>query len=417
MLTNQQQALKIQQMSDKIKSMPAVRRVMNNIKSFFEWLSHTPIPYIVGLFFISRVALLITAWFAGYYLSNPTYQHYIDQGWFLSPHFILDIWSRWDARWYLDIVMNGYTASENFQSSYSTIAFFPLFPYLVKAFSFLLPQAFLSQSVYLLIGLLLNNSFFLTGLFFLYRLTDAFFHSDLLNKGVILLVVAYPASFYYSCFYTESLFFLLAVLSLWTAQNQRWFLSAIFCALLSVTRPQGILMLLPIAILLFQSMQWKIRNFPMRALWFLIVPLPLFIHLFHLYNLTGDILAPVSAQSAWRKEFGAIKTHFLDIFQTPEASVFKFDSLLTALFLGLSIYALFVLPSPAYGLFALLIILMPVLSGTSVSMTRYIGVAFPAFIALAKSLKREAFIYSLAAIFFAIQIFFFVGWINYYWIS
>jgi hypothetical protein len=83
----------------------------------------------------------------------------------------------------------------------------------------------------------------------------------------------------------------------------------------------------------------------------------------------------------------------------------------------LALISLFTLPSPAYGLFALLIILMPVISGTSVSMTRYIVVAFPAFMALVKALKKELLIYSLAVIFFTIQIFYFIGWVNYYWIA
>jgi Gpi18-like mannosyltransferase len=390
---------------------------MQKITHLFKIIQRTPIPFILTIFLVSRIALLIAAWFAGYYLPNPTYQVYVDQGWFLSPHFLIDIWSRWDAKWYLDIVMNGYSVTSDIQTSYSTVAFFPLFPLLVKGISYLLPKALLSQSVYLLLGLAMNNLFFLSGLYFLYQLTDEFFHTTSLNKAVIVLFVAFPASFYFSCFYTESLFFLLAVISLWAAKKEIWPLTALFCALLCITRVQGILLCLPILILLLQSMHWKLKNFPMAALWLLIIPLPLLLHLSYLQTLSGDFFAPVSAQAAWGKEMGNFKMNFIDVFQTRGGSVFKIDAILSLVFLLLAVLSFFILPSPAYGLYAFLIILLPILSGTSVSMTRYITVAFPAFITLAKIIKKEILIYSLAALFFAVQIFYFVGWTNYYWIS
>jgi hypothetical protein len=390
---------------------------MKKINYLINKIQQTPIPFILALFLISRLILLLTAWFAGYYLPNPSYQQYANQGWFLSPHFWIDIWSRWDARWYLDIVKYGYVVTDDIQNTYSSVAFFPLFPILVKGLSFLIPRAFLSQSVYLLIGLVMNNTLFLAGLYFLYRLTEEFFHSETLSKAVLILLVAYPGSFYFSCFYTESLFFLLAVLSLYMAKQNRWPLAAVFCALLAITRPQGILMAIPLGILLLQSMQWKLKNFPLRALWLLIIPLPLLLYLTYLQALTGDFFAPISAQAAWGKETGNFVVNFIDVFRTTTADVYKIDSFLTFLFVALSILALFKLPSPAYGIYALIIILVPVISGTSVSMTRYIAVAFPAFVALVRTVKKEAVIYGLAAIFFAVQIFYFLGWVNYYWIA
>jgi hypothetical protein len=404
-------------MSDKMYFISPRKNAMNKITKLFKVLSNSPIPFILTIFLVTRIALVLTAWFAGYYLPNPTYQHIVDQGWFLSPHFFLDIWSHWDARWYLDIAMHGYSGADNLETSYSTVAFFPLFPLLVKGLSLLIPQSLLSQSLYLFLGLAMNNLLFLIGLYYLYQLTESFFHSAQLSKAVLILLIAYPASYYFSCFYTESLFFLLAILSLWAAQKNKWFPAAVFCALLTITRPQGILMALPILILLLQSMQWNLKNFPLRALWLLLIPLPLCFHLFNLYTLTGDFLAPITAQAAWGRVNADLKANFIDVFNTSQADVYKIDSVLTFVFLFLAVLSLFSLPSPAYGVFALLIIFMPVISGTSVSMTRYIVVAFPTFMALAKALKKDLLIYSLAVIFFTIQIFYFIGWVNYYWIA
>jgi Gpi18-like mannosyltransferase len=390
---------------------------MSKFRVYFNRFQQSPLPFILIIFIVSRIILLITAWFAGYYLPNPSYQQYVDQGWFMSPYSFIDIWSRWDSRWYMDIIMHGYVVTEDIQSTYSTVAFFPLFPLLVKLFSFLLPGAINSPTILTIIGLILNNLLFITSLYFIYQLMDQFFQNQAWNKAVIVLIMAYPGSFYFSCFYTESLFLFLAVMSVWFAKKENWLLSAISCGLLAVTRPQGILMAIPISILLLQSMQWKIKNFPRKALWLLLIPIPLFIFLFYMRFVTGDFLAPITAQAAWGKETGNFKLNFIDWLFTPQPDVFKIDALMTYLFIGLSIYALFKLPSVAYGLFALFVLIVPVVSGTSVSMTRYIAVAFPAFMAAIRFLKKELAIYSLAALFFAIQIFYFIGWVNYYWIA
>ena len=390
---------------------------MNKRNEYFSRFKQSPLPFILVVFLVSRLILLLTAWFAGYYLPNPTYQQYIDQGWFLSPYPLIDIWSRWDSSWYLNIVTNGYIVMDNIQTAYSTVAFFPLFPLLVKLFSMLIPGAIHSPTILLVIGLGINNALFITALYFIYRLMDEFFHNPLWNKAIIILIIAYPGSFYFSCFYTESLFLFLAVMSIWAAKKENWFLAALFCAFLGITRPQGILTAIPIGILLLQSMQWKLKNFPRKALWLFIIPIPLFLHLAYMRTITGDFLAPITAQAAWGKETGNFKINFIDVFLTSQPDVFKLDAFLTFLFIGLSIYALFRLPSIAYGIFALLILLVPVISGTSVSMTRYIAVIFPAFIALVRCLKKEIWIYSVAAIFFAIQVFYFIGWANYYWIA
>src|SRR6202011_4470518 len=46
----------------------------------------------------------------------------------------LDAWIRWDARWYETIALHGYSFTERAQSS---VAFFPLYPLLMRAFAWL----------------------------------------------------------------------------------------------------------------------------------------------------------------------------------------------------------------------------------------------------------------------------------------
>ena len=71
---------------------------------------------ILELFCGSRLLLLLTGWFSAYYQGNVIYQRYLDQGYFLSPKWWIDIWCRWDSEWQLSIVKWGYVASEDLSS-------------------------------------------------------------------------------------------------------------------------------------------------------------------------------------------------------------------------------------------------------------------------------------------------------------
>ena len=105
------------------------RRLLGWLKRFHaSWIWQ----WLLFPFIFSRVVLLWVAWFEHYFTANPGYATYIKQGYFLSPFFPIDIWSRWDAEWYLSIVKNGYVPSANLSTTFSNMAFFPLYPDLVR---------------------------------------------------------------------------------------------------------------------------------------------------------------------------------------------------------------------------------------------------------------------------------------------
>ena len=107
---------------------------------------------ILGIFVISRVLIL----FIGY-LSNLVI---IKGEHFNSPRSLLDLFFSWDSGWYLDIVKNGYFYIPGKESS---VAFFPLYPILIKFF----PFSFFDPK---LIGFILSNLFLLLAGIYLYRL-------------------------------------------------------------------------------------------------------------------------------------------------------------------------------------------------------------------------------------------------------
>jgi hypothetical protein len=365
------------------------------------------------------LVLILVAWFARYFTPNPTYANYIQQGYFLTPNFLVDIWSHWDAEWYLSIIRNGYAPSANIATSYSNLAFFPLYPYLVHLVT--LPFDLIkrpSTNFILLVGILISNLLFLVAAYFLYKLVVELFHDETIAQRTLILLMAFPAGFFFSTFYPESLFLLLSVAVFYTAWRKRWLWAAVLCGLAAITRPQGGLLLIPLAWLYMDTRHWKFRAIKPDILYFLIVPVFLGVHLIYLHSLTGDWLALLHVENSWGR---------LD--QTPNRDlighllggtyryIFRVDVGIYLVFIAAAIYALFKFPSKAFGVSALAMLILPPLTGSWASLSRYLVTIFPVFIVLGwATRKRELYILMLA-FFIALQALYFFGWTSYYFIA
>ncbi len=368
-------------------------------------------------FLVTRATWILVAYFAyNNYLPNPNYLRYVKQGYFLTRIFPLDIFTRWDSRWYLSIIKTGYQASANLKTTYSNLAFFPLYPYLVKSVGWL--GLSLSDGFYIFLGLLLSSLFFLASAVLLYRLTISSlgFDEDTARRTLILLIV-FPVSFFFSAFYPESLFLFLTLLGFTFALEEKWAWAGICAALLIITKPTGIVPVFALAWLYMEKKQWKLQNIRPSILWFLLAPIALLLHFSDLYLVSGDPLAFLDAMTAWG---GIQPSVYLNPFQNLRGSgldVFKIDLVLTILFFICSLYILWKWPIKAYGVFALLLILLALSTGLLASISRFLLVSFPIFIFLGNKLKRREWFDMATAVFFALQIIYFAGWVNYYWIA
>ena len=367
-------------------------------------------------FICTRLIWLLVGLIAMSFAPNPTYTEFAQRGWFLSPHWLIDIWTRWDSKWYLSIVEQGYSAPLNLSETISNIAFFPLYPYLVKMFTWIIPNAWVSRSLNLFVGLLVSNGAFLAGGWLLYRLTEHLFDERTAHRALQLIFV-FPTSFVFSAFYTESLFLFLAVAVFILLERKRWLLAGLGAGLLSLTRPQGVLICLPMLLFYLESIQWKIRAVRFNIVSLLIPVAALAGHLISLLPVTGSLVAPVLAQKAWGKlDSGYLETIWTQI-GAPMLDVFKLDFFFLLLFLVSAVWLFFRFPSKAYGLFAFLMVFLPITAGSVISVSRYVLAAFPVFMFWAERLKNENWFNAVRAGLFAFQVIFFLGWANYYWIA
>jgi hypothetical protein len=394
---------------------------MNQLSKFPDWVgrfhSSWVWQHLLFPFLTSRLVLILIAWFARYFTANPTYAAYIQQGYFLTPNFLVDIWSRWDAQWYLSIVQQGYIPSADISTKYSNLAFFPLYPYLVRLLALPIPANATSNTIYFVVGLLVSNLCFLAAAYLLYKLVVEIFHDETIAQRTLILLIVFPAGFFFSTFYPESLFLFLSVAAVYAAWRKRWLLAAVLCSLAAVTRSQGSLLVIPLVWLYMDARQWKFRAIRPDILYFLIIPLFLGVHVVYLHSLTGDWLAMLHAENAWGRFGTNAHGDLIQQLSTVNRYVARIDIGIYLGFAAAAIYALFKFPSKAFGAYAIALLALPILSGNWDSLSRYLLSIFPVFIVLGWATHKREFYLLLLAFFIALQAIYFTGWTSYSFIA
>ncbi len=145
---------------------------------------------------------------------------------FVSP------WMRWDAIWYERIVSQGYSAVDG------TAQFHPLYPWM----AFPLAKLGISPAI----SLLFISGLAGIGLFFIFSKLGQL---DLQPKDVFFALLIFslaPPAFILFAPYSEALFLLWAVLSLYFMRQRKWWLAGIMGGLAVLTRQQGIFLILPL---------------------------------------------------------------------------------------------------------------------------------------------------------------------------
>lgn len=188
--------------------------------------------------------------------------------------------------------------------------------------------------------------------------------------------------------------------------------------LAALTRPHGILILIPLGWIYLSKKNWKIRSIRSDICWLLLAPMGIFAFFFGLYRLTGNFFAFFEAQGSWGRSLGV---SFLSSYFEPLFNRFNriavIDTVMIALSFILSIVLLIKIPQKAYGIYALCATLILILTGNLFSMTRYTAAIFPIFLFSGSLLSNHKVFTAICGIFIVLQILYFSGWINYYWIA
>ncbi len=139
----------------------------------------------------------------------------------------------WDGWHYLRLSTIGYIANDE------SCRFFPLFPLCISSLAPLVGGSHLAA------GLLLSNLFSLVAFVLFNHGVYSRFGESTANWSLVFLL-AFPGALFYQMVYSESLFFLLLILT-WTGlEQQRYRWVAVWAILLPLCRPNGVFIALPI---------------------------------------------------------------------------------------------------------------------------------------------------------------------------
>jgi len=337
----------------------------------------------------------------------------------------LSMWAKWDSQYYVDIATNGYWYRPGQQSN---VAFFPLYPMLMRAASIPLGGNLI------LTGFMISNLAFFGGLIFLYLLTELEFDSDSAKHAAVYLAF-FPASFFFSSVYTESLFLLLSVATMYFARKEKWMTATIFGILTAATRNLGILMW---ALVLWEWLRvqgWTMTTIHKKETWtnlfqglkqhwfeiivISLIPLGMLAYIFFLQHNFERPLAFIETQSAWMQEKSTpitVITKGLAKLATTELNkgwMTLMWNMVTRLgFLALVPFIWFKL-GEGYAIYVLILLVAPTNTGTG-SLMRYMLAAFPAFMLLGWWGRREVVDRALSlsfAVLLGVFVSIFVNWI------
>ncbi|MEU0222982.1 hypothetical protein ABZ177_01275 [Streptomyces sp. NPDC006284] len=154
-----------------------------------------------------------------------------------APRRHQDLWvnlaAQWDSDWYLGIAEHGYARELGTTPNANNLAFFPLYPVLVKAVAVLTPGSRASTGL----GLAVVAS--LVAAWGIFAVGDRL-HGRRVGVLLTTLWAAFPVGAVQWMGYTESLFTACAAWALYAVLTERWLGAAGFATLAGLTRPTGI---------------------------------------------------------------------------------------------------------------------------------------------------------------------------------
>ena len=397
--------------------------------SWLKW--YAALKHILPVYIAIHLAIFVTSCLAFLF----TVKDFSPQG--LPIYTLWQQWHYWDTSNFSHIALHGY-----FQLHVA--GFFPLYPLLERVLMF-------GTHDPLVAGLIISNVFELIMFTALYRLIEEDFNGE---RGyyTVLYFAIFPSAFFFSAAYSESLFLCLSILSFYYIRHGRWWLAGLFGFLASLTRPDGVFLLVPFCYE-YLSRVWQqqgagyplmlsreqitrlLKGIRFDVLIGLCIPAGIALYAAYCYYQFHDPLAFVHAHADWNRTlhfpgWGILKSTealfrdgFLSFLTMRNAIDLGADllifTLITLIFIGpwklpISMWS--------YGLYAAIIYLYFQLFPIGISlyplesMSRFVLEIFPAFIMLARISKYRTLHLSYCMMSGAILFFLLTQFLTGHWV-
>ena len=218
----------------------------------------------------TRLAFIVVAYAAAWFLAGT-------QG--RSAVGFIQTWTQWDALHFVGIAEKGYFGDPNQPNE---IAFFPLFPVLMRALSSIGFAPELAGMFISLVGSLVAG-------YFLYRLAE----SDLgegAGRRALLYLFLFPTSVFLVAPYSESLFLAGAIGAFYLARSGRWQFAGIPAAVAMGSRSAGIFLLFGLFVEFLRQRDFSLQTVANGALALVLGATPLLGYGIYLFRTTGSAL-------------------------------------------------------------------------------------------------------------------------------
>jgi hypothetical protein len=249
-------------------------------------------------------------------------------------------------------------------------------------------------------------------------------HGEKVAELATLLLVAYPGALFFAFPYTESLFFLLTILFFVVLYRRDYLSAALVSFFLPLTRAVGVLVAVPF---FYDMYRWwkERRRVQLSDLVYLVAPaLGMMTYFLVMYVSTGNPMEGLEAQKYFIGQRSLSKLFDLPALVHSFADIKPWHGFLDSPFDRFWFLVLLVLlpkiwkMDQRYFWFSVLLGVIPVLTGTFWSFTRFLVVVFPVFIAAADVLSKDkwkGFRWPTVGILFSLQIVFLIRYVNNYW--
>lgn len=359
----------------------------NSLKSTFD-VTNKETAGVIGIAFLFRVIVFIISAFAIFLVRDGEFSF---SQWINS-------YLQWDAHNYHRIAQGGYTFhTEN--GAYTTLAFFPLYPWLIRVVN-----VFINN--YIISGILLSGLLYAGACAFMYKLLALDYNKSTAIRAIVYISV-FPHSLFFGVMMNESMLFITSVATLYYIRKHNWPMVGIMGALAALSRMAGLLLAIPAAVewlehyKIFEKLRHKkigeVWNlFYSKGLWIFLMLLGTGIYLFCNYRTTGEWFKFLEYQKTiWHHEAAYFGTG-ISLMENRVISERGFQ--LFALWLPQLISVIFTVATFLYGLrktcnmysvFLVATIILNTGFDWVISAARYMTCAIPAFIILADFGERH----------------------------
>jgi Mannosyltransferase (PIG-V) len=316
--------------------------------------------------------------------------------WRIYSNDLLDLPARWDTGWYLGIATEGYRYFAGARADYQqNIAFFPAFPMATRYLSVVLGR----QPLWTGVGISIVSFYF--ALTYFLRLSRSLLKDEERATTAVALLAAYPFAVFFSAAYTEGLFLLTLIGAVYHFHKNQLLRAAFWGFLCGLSRPNGSLLSIVLAIMavapMWDAVRWR-PILPPPPGWRAIVQritaagspgYGMLAFSAFIYKLTGNPFMWTAQNAAWGRTYRSLDSIVSDrvgfianngwysYASTQTIDFFYLTSVLLALAAIWPVYRRFGL---AFAMFIPITILPPMSAGGLLSMGRVTSILFPVFL-------------------------------------